>query len=363
MFAPDMMNIRARVRLIVLTAFVIEGVPGNARAQEEDRYDETDPSALIDFHATLDPVGDWVDDPTYGTVWVPNPEVVGPDFVPYASGGHWAYGDDYAWVSDYDWGWAPFHYGRWVYADGRGWSWIAGRQYAPAWVSWRVAEPGFGFVGWAPAPPSFLWRGGVAVSFGFPLPAPSFVYCGSGDIFHPHVFERIVRGPQVDVIAVRMHPFEERPGLGGHRFYGPPPARLGVEPGRIVRISGREPGIVHAREFGRPSVAVRYGAHPPTRAIERPVERGEGPAERPHGEAPMRDRAENHSPENRAPERRAPENRAPENRAPERRAPENRAPENRAPEMRHASGPPERAPAPMHAPPPSHAAPPPKHGR
>lgn len=288
----SLMKVRHPIRIVVLGVFLVV-CSRDAGAQQDpppppqdDVYDDTDPTALVDFHATLDPNGSWVDDPTYGTIWVPNADAVGPDFVPYASGGHWAYGDngdDYTWISDYDWGWAPFHYGRWIYADGRGWSWIPGREYAPAWVDWRTGDPGVAFVGWAPAPPTFIWRGGVAVDIGVPVPA-RFVYCGSGDIFHPHLFERIVRGPRVDGIAIHMRPFEEHPWGGGRRFFGPPPARLGIEPGRIVHFTGNERGIVHAREFCHPSLAVRYGAHPPMR--ERPGERpGEHPFER-AGERP-----------------------------------------------------------------------------
>ena len=47
-----------------------------------DEYADTDPSALSDFHGTLDAHGTWVDDPTYGTVWVPNANEVGADFAP-----------------------------------------------------------------------------------------------------------------------------------------------------------------------------------------------------------------------------------------------------------------------------------------
>jgi len=79
---------------------------------------------------TLDPYGNWVEDATYGTAWVPSPTVVGDDFTPYQTAGHWAYDDDYVWVSEYSWGWAPFHYGRWVYVGGVGWEWIPGRTYA-----------------------------------------------------------------------------------------------------------------------------------------------------------------------------------------------------------------------------------------
>ncbi len=41
------------------------------------------------------------------------------------------------WVSDYDWGWAPFHYGRWVNNRYNEWVWIPDTVWSPAWVSWR----------------------------------------------------------------------------------------------------------------------------------------------------------------------------------------------------------------------------------
>ncbi|KAF5281398.1 hypothetical protein FQR65_LT14736 [Abscondita terminalis] len=67
------------------------------------------------FYDELSPYGNWDDDPTYGEVWYPD---AGRDFRPYSSNGYWAmteYGN--TWVSDYPWGWAPFHYGRWVYSN------------------------------------------------------------------------------------------------------------------------------------------------------------------------------------------------------------------------------------------------------
>lgn len=276
-----------RSLLVALVPMAV--IARSASAQEVDVYADADPAALSDFHATLDPVGGWADDDVYGTVWVPNPTVVGPDFAPYATGGHWVYGDDYTWVSDYDWGWAPFHYGRWVNIEGRGWSWIAGRQYAPAWVSWGVGEPGVGYVAWGPAPPEFFWRGGVAVPLAIPL-APRLVYAPSAELFHPRLAEQLLRGPQVGLIAPRIHPFEERPVAGGARFLGPPLAHLGVEPARVVRVTGAEPGLVRAQSFARPSVAVRYGARPPTvrpAAAPGPVERWQVP--HPPERAPVRE--------------------------------------------------------------------------
>lgn len=49
-----------------------------------------DPRALTDFRAPLEPYGTWVDDGTYGTVWVPRADVVGSDFAPSGS-----YGSEY----------------------------------------------------------------------------------------------------------------------------------------------------------------------------------------------------------------------------------------------------------------------------
>ncbi len=167
------------------------GDPGGAQVGVEgDAYADTDPSALTDFEPTLDPHGAWVDDATYGTVWTPNPDEVGADFEPYVSAGHWAYDDDYVWVSDYTWGWAAFHYGRWVSIRDRGWAWIPGRLYANAWVSWRIGDDALGYVGWAPTAPLWGWQGGVAGVLGFASPEP-VVFVPSHEVFAPDLAPRV----------------------------------------------------------------------------------------------------------------------------------------------------------------------------
>jgi hypothetical protein len=89
----------------------------------------------------LDGYGDWVVDPMYGSVWVP--QVVVVDWAPYRFG-HWAWIGlwGWTWIDDAPWGFAPCHYGRWVHA-GRRWAWAPGPRevrrpvFAPALVAWR----------------------------------------------------------------------------------------------------------------------------------------------------------------------------------------------------------------------------------
>ena len=242
--------------------------PGGAGYADGQGYADTDPSALSDFRSTLDPYGSWVDDPTYGTVWVPSTSVVGNDFTPYVSGGHWAYDSDYTWVSDYDWGWAPFHYGRWVYAQGPGWSWVPGRTYAGAWVSWRTGYDDWSYVGWAPLAPTWGWRGGVATGLGF-VPRAPYSFVSTGELFGPAVSNRIVGGPQVGVIAAHTRPYAPlntgrvaaNPSVGS--VGGPSPSMLRIAPDSVERTSATNRGIVQARAFARPSTAVTLGARPP----------------------------------------------------------------------------------------------------
>jgi hypothetical protein len=238
-------------------------------AAPTDEYQDTDPSALTDFHDTLDSHGTWVDDPTYGTVWVPNATEVGPTYAPYQTAGHWALdaNDQYVWVSDYDWGWAPYHYGRWVEIDGRGWSWIPGRVYSGAWVNWG-ADGGYATVGWAPMPPEFVWRGGVAVAYTYAGPA-RWSYVGRGDVFAVNVGARVYTGPAAVSAGASVHPIGGGGGGGGGGFggrsNGPSPSSLGVSASQVPHVTAAtSAGIAKAQNFGKPSTAASLGGHPPT---------------------------------------------------------------------------------------------------
>jgi hypothetical protein len=53
------------------------------------------------FYDQLAPYGEWVNDPDYGYIWLPD---VSQDFQPYATNGYWVntqYGN--TWYSNYDW--------------------------------------------------------------------------------------------------------------------------------------------------------------------------------------------------------------------------------------------------------------------
>jgi hypothetical protein len=231
-------------------------------------YPDTDPSALTDFRGALDPYGDWVEDPSYGTVWVPSAGAVGTDFTPYVTAGHWSYDNEYVWVSDYSWGWAPFHYGRWVWVDGIGWEWIPGRAYAGAWVSWRYGWGDWPYVGWAPLGPRWCWRGGTAVGLGYGPRAP-YAYVGTGELFSPGVGTRVISGPQAGVIEGHTQPYS--PGsanlsgrvLATPTVGGPPPQILHIPASLVAHGAVADRGVATARAFSRPSTAVRYGAHTP----------------------------------------------------------------------------------------------------
>jgi hypothetical protein len=229
--------------------------------EDTDSYDDNDPAALNDFHAALDPVGTWANDPKYGTVWQPSAAAVAADFTPYATAGHWAYDNDWVWVSDYPWGWAPFHYGRWILIEGSGWAWVPGRAYRGAWVTWGVND-GYTYLGWAPMPPAFFWFGGMAVAWGGYI-GPSWVYCPRGEVFSPAIGAHVVTGPAAGPIAAGMRNYvPATPGVAA----GPSPQKMGFTPAQVPRPTGKgASGLAQAHAFARPSTGQVLGASNPTR--------------------------------------------------------------------------------------------------
>jgi hypothetical protein len=107
-----------------------------------------DSASFQTFYDSLGSQGTWIQSSDYGYVW--QPQETDPNWAPYTEG-HWVYTEDgWTWVSDESFGWATYHYGRWVNLDGTGWVWVPGYTWGPAWVSWRYGD---GYCGWAPLPP------------------------------------------------------------------------------------------------------------------------------------------------------------------------------------------------------------------
>ena len=113
-----------------------------------------DVEARHDFGEALEPYGNWMHTHEYGDVWKPriqNPTIWAPYTV-----GRWHYTElGWHFTSSEPWGWACYHYGRWVRYRTMGWCWVPGREWAPAWVSWRTSPR---HIGWSPLPPSATWN-------------------------------------------------------------------------------------------------------------------------------------------------------------------------------------------------------------
>ncbi len=138
---------------ILLSACILIASCGPTTVVQTESYQPAPAPPVEDlsyqsFYDQLSPYGSWINYPGYGYVWMPN---AGPDFRPYSTNGNWIYTDaGWTWASNYSWGWAPFHYGRWFYEGGYGWMWMPGNEWAPAWVSWRGSGD---YYGWAPMEP------------------------------------------------------------------------------------------------------------------------------------------------------------------------------------------------------------------
>lgn len=113
--------------------------------------------------------------------------------------GHWVNSDwGWCWVSDYSWGWAPFHYGRWFHHRTHGWCWVPDTEWGPAWVAWRRGND---FCGWAPLPPrtryvnheGFYFGASLAgVDFEFNLTMNDYFFVPTSHLCDPHPWVNIV---------------------------------------------------------------------------------------------------------------------------------------------------------------------------
>jgi hypothetical protein len=198
---------------LALTTFVSFGADepsGDAatyQPMDDNSYVETesDSAGTYDvFYDRLAPEGRWFYDDDYGYVWQPNVGESTSDWRPYADG-HWVWTDrGWYWDSNEDFGWATYHYGRWILVAGVGWVWVPGDQWAPAWVSWRQSDDD-DYVGWAPLPP----EASFSVSVGFhpwcdsyyDIGPAAFAFIRIGDFCRPS-YREFFAPPQQNLVLI-----------------------------------------------------------------------------------------------------------------------------------------------------------------
>ena len=239
----------------------------------------------------LDRYGRWEQSPDYGPLWVPT--AVAVDWAPYRTG-HWAWVSPWGWtwIDDAPWGFAPFHYGRWVYVR-NSWCWAPGNRvvrpvYAPALVAWMGSSHGG---------VSVRVGGGPAVGW-FPL-APREVYVPSyrvssryardvniGHVTNVTVINNVFANPQA------RRDFDNRrwPGavtvvpagvMSGRQPVAPAAAQMRNNPQARELFAAQQPGRGPA-----PSIAPPVAAPPPVRAVDPRAVRPPGFAERPASPRP-----------------------------------------------------------------------------
>jgi hypothetical protein len=157
------------------------------------------------FEQALSPYGSWINVDGYGVVWQPTVVVVNPGWSPYYDSGRWVYTDcGWYWYSDYSWGWAPFHYGRWFQHSHYGWCWYPGYTWGPSWVTWRYYGD---YCGWAALPPYAVWSPGfgftyygssVGFGFSFGLSSSCYSFVHWNDL-HGHPYHHGHRVPHHEV--------------------------------------------------------------------------------------------------------------------------------------------------------------------
>jgi hypothetical protein len=195
------------------------------------------PDAHLHFEAALSPYGTWIDTSELGRVWFPSPAETGREFSPYATGGHWVlteYG--WTWSSDWGWGWAVFHYGRWALLPDRGWCWVPGTLWGPAWVAWRRGSQ---YVAWAPLPPR-----------GMNLARPI------GTLSPWRMARARTMGPAAELVPLRQLPalFSTTTALSN-------PKELGMPGGFVDRINLGPPGRTCCGRRLRPAKLAEAAPH------------------------------------------------------------------------------------------------------
>ncbi len=99
------------------------------------------PPAVFEFAQKFGNIyGEWVWHELYGYVWRPylnDYRYPWGTWQPFINGSWKSYGGELFWVSSEPWGWIPYHLGIWMWDKNKGWVWMPGSLFAPAWAVWE----------------------------------------------------------------------------------------------------------------------------------------------------------------------------------------------------------------------------------
>lgn len=282
--------------------------PSTVTTQYVAVAEAAEPATVQYFNTYLAPHGSWVTLSDYGTCWRPTIVVADPTWKPYCNGGRWVWSDSgWYWQSDYSWGWATFHYGRWCNDRRAGWVWVPGNVWGPAWVSWRNSPD---YCGWAPLPPAARYTTGigltyrgrrVGVDFNFGLTSDCYSFVESKRL-DDHAWHRYRLGPrETGIVFAKTKPINRYDqGPGGVVHKGIADEWFGQDGGRRKRIPvklddvpsnggvrpddwrdhGRSLAVLRPRDVGRPRPV---GADTPNHDLPSP----RNPASGSRGETPQ----------------------------------------------------------------------------
>jgi hypothetical protein len=231
--------------------------------------------------AQLADAGQWSTVPDYGDVWFPTEVVAG--WAPYQDG-RWAWVPPWGWtwIDSAAWGFAPFHYGRWLRLNGR-WGWVPPptrtHGFAPALISAPASvtssPPNFSHPRVTAPPPNILHRPVVTtrnpvsaaasalphVVVSAPAPRPLNAYAAVPSPIGPTIYARDVR--PVEHPSFADSPMTGRSTVQPDRVDRPSAVRL---PANGTSLTLRQPRVAGASAMPMtppPPVVPTHGINPP----------------------------------------------------------------------------------------------------
>ncbi len=193
--------------------------------------------------------GEWVWDSLYGYVWRPYSNDLYPAgrWRPYYFGQWREVNGQLFWVPLETWGWVPYHLGVWVWKRNRGWLWLPGSAFSPAWVAWG------NYMGYCCWRPWTMWDWYLCGTFGWDYPYYDYgssYLCGPFD--DPSNLP-VIEGRDV-LRRLRKDQLQSKPAI----YYPLQKGYMGILQRLVSAVKNGDPGILASiREYGEQTVLVR----------------------------------------------------------------------------------------------------------